>query len=74
MPLDALLLKAKAGSDDFISEKYVDQVSAIMEKWSSGLLESPQKFVAFENVLLPSFSATSLKPVQSSNHPERSAD
>ncbi len=65
MPLDALLLKAKAGSDDFISEKYVDQVSAIMEKWSSGLLESPQKFVAFENVLLPSFSATSLKPVQS---------
>ncbi len=65
VPLDTLLLKTKAGTDNFVSEKYVDQIAAVMEKWSSGLLESPQKVVAFEDALLPSFASCSLKPSES---------
>jgi tetratricopeptide (TPR) repeat protein/peroxiredoxin len=65
MPLDTLLLKTKAGTDNFVSEKYVDQVATIMEKWRSGLMESPQKLAAFEEVFLPSFSSTSFKPTES---------
>ena len=41
-PLDALLLKTQAGLDDFVTEKYADQIAAILAQWSSGLLQSPQ--------------------------------
>ena len=42
-PLDALLLKTQAGSDDFVTEKYADQIAAIFAQWSSGLLRSLRK-------------------------------
>lgn len=65
MPLDDLVLKTKAGLDDFVTEKYVDQIAAILKQWTSGLLESPQNLSAFESVLLPSFSSAALKPAES---------
>jgi tetratricopeptide (TPR) repeat protein/peroxiredoxin len=65
MPLDAVLLKRQAGLDDFITEKYADQIAAILAQWNSGLLQSPQNVTAFEKVLLPDFSAAPLKPVES---------
>jgi tetratricopeptide (TPR) repeat protein/peroxiredoxin len=65
MPLDALLLKTQAGLDDFVTEKYADQIAAILAQWNSGFLQSPENVAAFEKVLLPTFSAASLKPVES---------
>src|SRR5712691_11039342 len=41
-PLDATLLKVKAGLDDFITEKYADQIGAILGEWSASLLRAPQ--------------------------------
>ncbi len=64
-PLDALLLKTQAGLDDFVSEKYADQITAILAQWSSGLLHSPQDVRAIEKGLLPNFSGSSLRPVES---------
>jgi tetratricopeptide (TPR) repeat protein/peroxiredoxin len=64
-PLDALLLKTQAGLDDFVTEKYVDQISAILVQWSSGLLQSPLDVSAVEKVLLPNFSGSSPRPVES---------
>lgn len=64
-PLDALLLKTQAGLDDFVTEKYVDQIAAILAQWSSGLLQSPQNVRAIENVLLSNFSGFSPPPVSS---------
>jgi len=64
-PLDALLLKTEAGLDDLVTEKYADQISAILAQWSSGLLRSPQDMSAIEKVLLPNFSETSPRPVES---------
>ncbi|MGA2099527.1 MAG: FG-GAP-like repeat-containing protein [Candidatus Sulfotelmatobacter sp.] len=65
MPLDAILAKARAGLDDFITEKYVDQISAILAQWNAALLESPQNVGALEKFLLPAFSASSFKPLES---------
>src|SRR5271157_1141561 len=64
-PLDALLLKTQAGLDEFVTEKYVDQIAAILAQWSSGLLQSPQNVSAVANVLLPTFLGSSPQPVGS---------
>ena len=64
-PIEALLLKTQAGLDEFIAEKYVDQIATILAQWTAGLLQSPHKIDAFEKVILPGFSAGSLKPVDS---------
>ena len=64
-PLDALLLETQAGLDDFVTEKYADQIAGVLAQWSSGLLQSPQDVTAIERVLLPNFSGSSLRPVES---------
>ena len=64
-PLDSLILKTKAGSDDFITEKYHDQVAAILSQWSAALLDFPEKVQIIEKVLAPSFLGSSLEPVES---------
>jgi Flp pilus assembly protein TadD len=57
--LDATLLKTKAGLDDFISEKYHDQIAAILAPWRTNLAESVAK------VLAPTFLGTSPQAVES---------
>src|ERR1700720_4856054 len=64
-PLDALLLKTQAGLDDFVTEKYADQIATILAQWSSHLLQSPQDVAAIEKALLPNFSGSSLRPFES---------
>ncbi len=64
-PLDALLLKTQAGLDDFVTEKYAEQIAAILAQWTSGLLQSPQNLSAVDRVLLPNFSGSSPRPVES---------
>jgi tetratricopeptide (TPR) repeat protein/peroxiredoxin len=64
-PLDALLLKTQTGLDEFITEKYHDQIAAILAEWSLSLLRSPQDMHAFESVLTPDFLGSSLRPIDS---------
>ena len=64
-PLDALLLKTQAGLDDFVTEKYADEIAAIFAQWSSGLLQSPQNIEAIEEALAPNFTGSSLWPAES---------
>jgi tetratricopeptide (TPR) repeat protein len=64
-PLDATLLKAQAGLDDFITEKYADQIATILAEWSAGLLQSPLKTQAIARVLAEDFSGGSLQAVDS---------
>jgi len=64
-PLDALLLKTQAGLDDFVTEKYADQIATILAQWSSDLLRSPQDVAAIEKTLLPNFSGSSLRLFES---------
>ena len=64
-PLDATLLKTQAGLDDFITEKYADQISAILAAWSWGLLQSPQEVQAVEKALTSNFSGSAFTPLES---------
>src|ERR1700674_3546089 len=64
-PLDATLLKAQAGLDEFVTEKYHDQIAATLAAWSSSLLQSPHELQAFEKVLATDFSGSALRPVES---------
>lgn len=64
-PLDATLLKVQAGSDRFISEKYADEIAAVLAAWSAALLRSPRDTRAIRASLTANFRATSLKPVES---------
>ncbi len=63
--VDALLLKTRAGLDDFVTEKYADQIAAILAQWSTGVLQSPQDVEAIEKVLVSNFSGGALRPVES---------
>jgi tetratricopeptide (TPR) repeat protein/peroxiredoxin len=65
MPLDTVLLKTKSGLDNFITEKYADQIAAILAEWTSGLLKSAQQITFIEKTLAPGFSGSPLSPVES---------
>jgi tetratricopeptide (TPR) repeat protein/peroxiredoxin len=64
-PLDATLINVQAGLDAFVTEKFHDQIAAILAQWSSGLLRSPRGTQAIERNLAHDFSGTSLRPVDS---------
>jgi tetratricopeptide (TPR) repeat protein len=64
-PLDATLRKVQSGLDEFITEKYADQIAMILAQWSESLLRSPQQTQAVAKVLAGDFSSTSLQPEES---------
>jgi tetratricopeptide (TPR) repeat protein/peroxiredoxin len=64
-PLDALLTKTQAGSDEFVTEKYADQIGAILREWSRSLLRSPAEGGVVVKALSGQFSGISLKPTES---------
>jgi tetratricopeptide (TPR) repeat protein/peroxiredoxin len=65
LPIEATLHKTDAALDDFITEKYQDQIASILARWSSSLLKSPQDLQAIESVLAPDFVGTSFRPIES---------
>jgi len=55
----------QAGLDDFVTEKYADQLAAIFNGWNSSLLRSARETQAIAKVLTADFSGASLKPAES---------
>ncbi len=64
-PLDEVLRKRSASLDDFVTEKYHDQIAAILAQWSASLLQSPQDTRPIEKVLAADFQGCSLRPITS---------
>ncbi|MGA8619754.1 MAG: FG-GAP-like repeat-containing protein [Candidatus Sulfotelmatobacter sp.] len=64
-PLDAILLKTQAGLDEFITEKYHDQIAGVLAEWRSSLFQSPRETHAFEKILAPDFLGSRLRPASS---------
>lgn len=64
-PLDAVLRKVQAGFDDFVAEKYQDQVAAILARWADPLLKSPVDTTEIESTLAATLTATSPIPTDS---------
>jgi tetratricopeptide (TPR) repeat protein/peroxiredoxin len=60
-PLDAMLLKVQAGSDAFVTEKYAEQIAAILGQWSAALLRSPGQTRAVAASLSREFRGASLE-------------
>lgn len=63
--IDSVLRKVRAGSDEFITEKYHGLVSAVLMEWSAQILQSPQSTAALEKWLGTDFSANTPKPLHS---------
>jgi tetratricopeptide (TPR) repeat protein/peroxiredoxin len=64
-PLDATMLKVKPGLDDFITEKYAEQIATILAGWSASMLQSPRQVQPIANLLAAQFSGSSLRPRES---------
>ena len=60
--LDALIRKVKPGFDDFIAEKYHDQVAAVLDRWTTALLRAPAETTSIEATLSATLIATSPMP------------
>jgi len=65
LPIEATLLKARAGSDEFITEKYADQIATILNEWSAALSKNPTETAAIESVFSGSFLGCSLEAIES---------
>jgi tetratricopeptide (TPR) repeat protein len=59
------LLQTTAGLDDFVTEKYHDEIAAILAEWSAGLLATPQNMQAVEKILSAGFMGSSMRPAES---------
>src|SRR4051794_29111986 len=55
LPLDAMLPKTQAGLDNFVTEKYKDQIALVLRDWSKNFLASSQDTRAVERVLASEF-------------------
>ena len=56
--------KVPPGLDDFITEKYQDEVAAIFQEWAGQLQQSPQESGALRKVMSGNFQGKSLKSGQ----------
>jgi tetratricopeptide (TPR) repeat protein len=65
LPLEALLLKTQSGLDQFVTEKYADQIAAILTEWSASLRRSPQDLASVEKAFAKDFRGASLKAPRS---------
>src|SRR6202035_5096942 len=63
--LDAVLAKTEAGRDQFVTEKYHDQIAAILAEWSGGLRQPSPNLRAVERALAPDFMGASPRFVDS---------
>jgi tetratricopeptide (TPR) repeat protein len=62
--IEAILRKVPAGFDEFVSEKYQDEIAAIFDEWSAQLLGSPQQMEPIRKAMTASFAGSSFKPRQ----------
>ena len=64
-PLDVALLKTQTGLDAFVTEKYHEQIAAILAEWSSSLMQSPLDIRPVAKALTLDFSGPSFRPMES---------
>ncbi len=60
-----MLLKVQSGLDEFLTEKYADQIGATLAQWSADLLRSPGGAGSLAKNLADDFSGASPQPSQS---------
>ncbi len=53
--IEGILKKVSAGFDEYVTEKYQDEIEAVLREWSAQLLSSPQQVEALRKVLSSNF-------------------
>jgi len=64
-PLDRTLAQTRAGLDEFITEKYADEIARVLARWSLHLLASPLDLPSIAASLTANFAGSSLMPAES---------
>jgi tetratricopeptide (TPR) repeat protein len=62
--MEAILRRVPAGFDEFVTEKYQDQIEGIFREWSSQLLKSPQDTGVLKTIMSARFLGSSMKADQ----------
>ncbi|MGB9512262.1 MAG: tetratricopeptide repeat protein [Candidatus Acidiferrum sp.] len=62
--IDSILRKVPAGFDEFVTEKYQDEIEAVFRQWTVQLLQSPEATDPLRSVMAASFAGTSLRPTK----------
>jgi tetratricopeptide (TPR) repeat protein len=62
--MEAILRKVPAGFDDFVTEKYQDEIAAVLREWADQLLRSPREIAAVRKIMASNFVGSSWKPSQ----------
>ena len=62
-PLEDVLRMVEPGLDAFITEKYAEQIEAILANWSAGLERFPADFAPMEACLSAGFMGSILQPL-----------
>jgi tetratricopeptide (TPR) repeat protein/thiol-disulfide isomerase/thioredoxin len=63
-PLDDVLRLVLPGSDEYVTEKYVVEITPLLDEWSRGLRATPSSPTVVAKFLDASIEATSLLPTQ----------
>jgi Flp pilus assembly protein TadD/peroxiredoxin len=61
-PLNDVFLNVHPGRDNFITEKYAEEIEAVLAKWSHGLRQSPADLQAFTASLSENLRVSRLRP------------
>jgi tetratricopeptide (TPR) repeat protein len=64
-PLDRMLAKVEPGNDQFVTEKYAQQLADILDEWSASLIRSVRDAHPIARRLAPGFVAASPLPTES---------
>ncbi len=64
-PIDSTLAKVQAGTDEFVTEKYCDEMEAIFGEWRVALLRSSNALQVIARNLARDFQGASLRPAES---------
>jgi len=65
LPVETALLKTAAGTDKFVTEKYADQIGAILSEWSAALRQAPTQTGVIEKAFSPDFLGSSFAAIAS---------
>ncbi len=61
-PLDEVIRTAEPGLDAFVTEKYEDEIEAVLGQWSIGLRKSAPNYEGISRFFAPVFVASTLRP------------
>ena len=64
-PLDAIFSKVEAGRDEFVTEKYAEEIEESFEEWGKSLRQNPPGIASLGQILLPIFRAASFRALKS---------